>query len=114
MRKRKIKKKHFIQICLLRVTLAPFWRISSERKQHMLFCVSCATWILCFRSNQSVRTTYKTYPCEKTTTKKHSNVTLLQTKTQLQVVAPGHAALPLGFRMRALLRNNRQICKDNI
>ncbi len=35
-----LKKIDFIQILLLRVTLAPFWRISTERKQCMLFCVS--------------------------------------------------------------------------
>ncbi len=31
----------------LRITLAPFWRVSTERKQRMLFCVSCATPIHC-------------------------------------------------------------------
>ncbi len=32
----------------------PFWRVSTERKQRMLFCVSRTTQIGCFRSNQSV------------------------------------------------------------
>ncbi len=34
--------------------IAPFWRVSTEHKHHMLFCVSCTTQICCFRSNQSV------------------------------------------------------------
>ncbi len=39
-------------MCLLCFTLAPFWRVSTERKQRMLFCVSYA--ISCFCSNQSI------------------------------------------------------------
>ncbi len=33
-------------IHLLRVTLAPFWRASTERKERMLFCVSITTYVV--------------------------------------------------------------------
>ncbi len=49
----KKKKRLYSTIRLLRVTLVPLWRVSTERKQPMLFCVSCVTWICCFRSEQS-------------------------------------------------------------
>uniref|UniRef100_A0A671N4Q7 Protocadherin Fat 1-like n=1 Tax=Sinocyclocheilus anshuiensis TaxID=1608454 RepID=A0A671N4Q7_9TELE len=38
----------------LRITVVPFWRISAERKQRMLFCVSRAAQMRCFRSNKMV------------------------------------------------------------
>ncbi len=57
--------------------IVPFWRVSTERKQHMLFCFSCATQIrflhcLCFdlnENNVSVwrswhRTAYVVYVCD--------------------------------------------------
>ncbi len=58
-------------IHLLRVTLAPFWRLSTERKQRMLFCVSCATWIhflrcLRFDLNETM------YPHGATDTEQHT------------------------------------------
>ncbi len=37
---RKQKYRLYSTICLLRVTVAAFWRVSTERKLHMLFCVS--------------------------------------------------------------------------
>ncbi len=52
MRKRKQKARLYSTIRLLRITLAPFWRVSTEHKQHMLFCVSCVTRIRCLRSDQ--------------------------------------------------------------
>ncbi len=39
--KKKKKKGLYSTIRLLRVTLAPFWRVSAGCKQRMLFCVSC-------------------------------------------------------------------------
>ncbi len=51
---RKQKGRLYSTIRLLHVTVAPFWRISTERKQRMLFCVSRTTRIRCFRSNQRV------------------------------------------------------------
>ncbi len=44
-------------IRLLRVTVAPFWRVSTGRKPHMLF--SRTTRIRCFRSNQSINKSRK-------------------------------------------------------
>ncbi len=44
-------KNDFILICLLRITLAPFWRILTGRKQLMQFCVSCTTQIIKLRLN---------------------------------------------------------------
>ncbi len=35
-------------------TLTPFWRVTTGRKLRMLFCVSHATRIRCFHSNQSI------------------------------------------------------------
>ncbi len=35
-------------MCLLCVTLVPFLRISTERKQRMLFCVSCTVSMFAF------------------------------------------------------------------
>ncbi len=44
----------FSTIHLLCVTVAPFWRISPERKLRTLFCVSHNTRMRYFHSNQSV------------------------------------------------------------
>ncbi len=41
-------------ICLLSVSVVPFWRASDGRKVRTLFSVISNAWICCFRSNQSV------------------------------------------------------------
>ncbi len=54
------KNNDFFQKCVpslsLRVTVAPFWRLSTERKHLTLFCIRRAARMRCFRSNQSVNT----------------------------------------------------------
>ncbi len=50
----KLQELLYSTIHLLRITLVSFWRVSTERKQRMLFYVSCATRIRCFRSDKSL------------------------------------------------------------
>ncbi len=50
----KKKKRLYSTIRLLCVSVAPFWRVSTEHKLRTLFCVSRSTRIRCFHSNQSV------------------------------------------------------------
>ncbi len=46
----------FISSLSLRITVAPFWRLSTERKMRTLFCISHNTRMCYFRSNQSINT----------------------------------------------------------